>query len=142
MCGIAGFFDFTGLRTRVGSAKKNNNCFQSALESLSKRGPDTGGVWQDHLIWLGHRRLSILDLSHLGTQPMSFKNYVITFNGMIYNYRDIRQALIQKGYSFHTETDTEVLLAGLNGNKIYSLAFKACSLSRLGQGFATSDLGA
>ena len=112
MCGIAGFFDFTGLRTRVGSAKKNNNCFQSALESLSKRGPDTGGVWQDHLIWLGHRRLSILDLSHLGTQPMSFKNYVITFNGMIYNYRDIRQALIQKGYSFHTETDTEVLLAG------------------------------
>ena len=43
---------------------------------------------------------------------MSFKNYVITFNGMIYNYRDIRQALIQKGYSFHTETDTEVLLAG------------------------------
>ena len=63
-------------------------------------------------IWLGHRRLSIVDTTSRGNQPMEYGNFVIAFNGMIYNYRNIRQALNQKGYRFHTDTDTEVLLAG------------------------------
>ena len=85
---------------------------QKALDTLEYRGPDAEGQWQDQHAWLGHRRLSIVDTSARGNQPMEYGNIVIAFNGMIYNFRDIRQTLIQKGYKFHTETDTEVILAG------------------------------
>jgi asparagine synthase (glutamine-hydrolysing) len=70
----------------------------------------------DVFLGMGHRRLSILDLSEAGHQPMAFgnNNIIITFNGEIYNYIEIRNELITKGYSFRTETDTEVILAAYN----------------------------
>ena len=88
--------------------------FKNKVESLSHRGPDGSGInLQDHTI-LGHTRLSIIDLSNDGAQPMTYEkgDYVITFNGEIYNYREIKKDLIGLGYNFSTETDTEVILKG------------------------------
>ena len=98
MCGIAGFLDFTGRRTRAVSTKENSSHFTKALESIKSRGPDAEGQWQDRYTWFGHRRLSIVDTSARGNQPMMYGDLVIAYNGMIFNFRDIRQTLIQKGY--------------------------------------------
>lgn len=104
MCGIAGILS----RTLVKEAK-----LEISLKALAHRGPDNQGIWNDDYIHLGHTRLSILDLSPLGHQPMSYQDgrFVITFNGEIYNYIEIRAELAAKGYSFVSQTDTEVLLA-------------------------------
>jgi asparagine synthase (glutamine-hydrolysing) len=82
-------------------------------QAIVHRGPDAGGVYQDDDIGLAHRRLSILDLSVAGNQPMASATgrYLIVFNGEIYNYRSIKVELEAEGYTFHTGTDTEVLLA-------------------------------
>ena len=76
------------------------------------RGPDDGGVYTDGSIGLGHRRLSIIDLSELGHQPMSSEDqkFWITFNGEIYNFQSLREDLISKGYTFKSNTDTEVII--------------------------------
>jgi asparagine synthase (glutamine-hydrolysing) len=86
---------------------------QRCLNTLTHRGPDGWGLWQGDGVTLGHRRLSILDLSENGKQPMSFGNgrYWITFNGEIYNFLEIRAELIAKGHAFRSESDTEVILA-------------------------------
>ena len=85
-----------------------------ALDLMIHRGPDADGVWTNpsENIWFGHRRLSILDLSELGIQPMvSFDgSLVIVFNGEIYNFNSIKNELRKKGYEFRSESDTEVLL--------------------------------
>jgi len=88
--------------------------FRLALDTLSPRGPDDYGVWQDETITLGHRRLAILDLSPNGHQPMvdSSGRYVIVFNGEIYNFLEIRKDLELLGERFFSGSDTEVLLAG------------------------------
>ena len=82
---------------------------------IKHRGPDAAGrkSFFDSRVWLGHRRLSILDLSNDGTQPMSYQDgrYCITYNGEIYNFLEVRNELKSKGYSFRTLTDTEVILA-------------------------------
>jgi asparagine synthase (glutamine-hydrolysing) len=113
MCGFLGYIacgnDDPGVGATVNVSSETR---QQALKTIENRGPDAEGQWQDEHIWLGHRRLSIVDTTSRGNQPMEYGNFVIAFNGMIYNYRDIRQTLIQKGYRFHTDTDTEVLLAG------------------------------
>ncbi|MDB2528246.1 asparagine synthase (glutamine-hydrolyzing), partial [Alphaproteobacteria bacterium] len=113
MCGFIGVYsalpdnvDFD-LQNALETKKR-----EIALKSIESRGPDAEGQWQDQHTWLGHRRLSIVDTSARGNQPMEYGDLVVVFNGMIYNFRDIRQTLIQKGYKFHTETDTEVILAG------------------------------
>lgn len=82
-------------------------------QSIRHRGPDAGATWHDDHIGLVHRRLSILDLSDAGTQPMisASGRYVIAYNGEIYNYRELKQPLIDSGVRFRTQTDTEVLLA-------------------------------
>ena len=84
-------------------------------EAMRHRGPDDEGNWvgDSDKIGLAHRRLSIIDLSHNGVQPMHYADdrYVITFNGEIYNYIELRQELKKKGMTFKTQTDTEVLLA-------------------------------
>ena len=88
--------------------------FRSALDRLSHRGPDGYGIWhdEDRSISLGHRRLAILDLSENGKQPMEWAGrYVITFNGEIYNYVELRKELEKKGIRFKTQSDTEILLA-------------------------------
>jgi asparagine synthase (glutamine-hydrolysing) len=103
MCGILGILP----------ADKEGH-FRKALDTLSHRGPDDSGVWSSGRdITLGHRRLSILDLSPDGRQPMSYANgrYAIVFNGEIYNFLELRNELMQKGCSFKSQSDTEVILA-------------------------------
>ena len=83
-------------------------------EIIKHRGPDAGGLWinEHYNIGFGHRRLSILDLSSSGNQPMEYDdgNYVITYNGEIYNYLELKNELIADGYTFISNTDTEVIL--------------------------------
>ena len=107
MCGIAGFWSNTIIDDK-------SSLIKSMTDSIAHRGPDGEGQWlsQDQNITLGHRRLSIIDLSDNGSQPMHFMDrYSITFNGEIYNYIEIRESLLHKGYVFRTESDTEVILA-------------------------------
>ncbi len=81
---------------------------------LAHRGPDGEGFWlnENNTVGFGHRRLAILDLSEAGKQPMHlFNHYSITYNGEIYNYLELKEKLQQKGYTFRTQTDTEVILA-------------------------------
>lgn len=80
--------------------------------ALAHGGPDAEGSYIDEHIALGHRRLSIIDVSPSGNQPMYWQQYVLVFNGEIYNYREIRMALEAIGEVFHTGSDTEILLRG------------------------------
>lgn len=112
MCGIAGFVGWQGERTRdalSSAATRMADC-------LRHRGPDAGGVWCDplHGVGLGHRRLSIVDLTDTGRQPMVSHSgrFVIVFNGEIYNFLDLRSGLERHGAKFRGRSDTEVLLAG------------------------------
>ena len=102
MCGIAGTI-------RIGDL----DLVRRMTNLISYRGPDDAGFYEDGEVLLGHRRLSILDLSEAGHQPMLSGDgeLAITFNGEIYNFRILRQQLEKRGYHFHTETDTEVVLA-------------------------------
>ena len=104
MCGIVGAL--------LGNPEQDVN-LKSALQQLRHRGPDDQGIWSERHIHLGHTRLSILDLSPLGHQPMSYQDgrFWITFNGEIYNYLELRQELLSLGHRFVSQTDTEVLLA-------------------------------
>ena len=106
MCGIVGQI------TR--NKQIDHSLMNKALNSLYHRGPDAGAHWCNPAgnVWLGHRRLSILDLSDAGTQPMQSEDgrLVVVFNGEIYNFKTVKQELIQKGYHFRSSSDTEVLL--------------------------------
>lgn len=108
MCGIAGYLSFSSEPVQESVLKK-------MTDVISHRGPDGEGHWINPAkkIGFGHRRLSIIDLSENGKQPFHYSNgrYTITFNGEIYNYIEIKKDLINKGYSFVSESDTEVLLA-------------------------------
>jgi len=86
----------------------------SMINKLEHRGPDGNGTYisNHNLLALGHTRLSIFDLSELGKQPMQYMDrFSITFNGAIYNFLELRQVLISKGYIFKSQSDTEVILA-------------------------------
>jgi asparagine synthase (glutamine-hydrolysing) len=108
MCGIAGFVDF----------KKNSSpeTLKSMTDALRHRGPDDEGYeiydTPTASIGFGQRRLSILDLSPLGHQPMHFEDLSVNFNGEIYNFKEIRRELEDKGYSFISWSDTEVIIKG------------------------------
>lgn len=106
MCGITGFLDY-GNSLTVQDLESMNN-------SIEHRGPDASGAQVFKMpfaqVGLGHRRLSILDLSELGNQPMIVEGLAIVFNGEIYNFQEIRNELILKGHSFRSNTDTEVIL--------------------------------
>ncbi|MFN6182406.1 MAG: asparagine synthase (glutamine-hydrolyzing) [Dolichospermum sp.] len=108
MCGIAGFIK---LNTDDGSLEAKIEKMQT---SLKHRGPDDAGIYisTDKQAALAHTRLSILDLSAAGHQPMSTTDnrYHITFNGEIYNFQELRENLISQGEKFHSQTDTEVIL--------------------------------
>jgi len=106
MCGIAGII------TNNKSLDSRKDIFGQMLLSIAHRGPDGSGiVHYDNQTILGHRRLAIIDIEH-GAQPMcsADKRYTLTYNGEIYNYLELRQSLIQRGESFDTFSDTEVLL--------------------------------
>lgn len=104
MCRIAGIF----------SAKVQNANLsvigKKMRDVLSYGGPDDAGEYISNSLYLGHRRLSIIDVSDAGHQPMMFKDWVIVFNGEIYNYEQITKELQEKGYTFNTHSDTEVIL--------------------------------
>jgi asparagine synthase (glutamine-hydrolysing) len=106
MCGIVGQIAF--------DSQVDHQRMSSALDSLQHRGPDAEGSWSNPAgnVWLGHRRLSILDLSNAGAQPMLREDggLVTVFNGEIYNFKEIREELLGKGYFFKSSSDTEVLL--------------------------------
>lgn len=107
MCGIAGLVDLAGL-----GANEIAERSQSALGVIRARGPDGEGDWSDHHCALVHTRLAIIELSPLGAQPMSRDGLVITFNGEIFNYGEVRAELERQGCGFRSNSDTEVLLAG------------------------------
>src|SRR5437763_516836 len=108
MCGIAGFIDF----------KKTSGIevLKQMTDAMTHRGPDDSGyeVYDAYYasIGFGQRRLSILDLSPLGHQPMHFGDLIVNFNGEIYNFKETRKELEEKGYSFTSWSDTEVILKG------------------------------
>jgi asparagine synthase (glutamine-hydrolysing) len=106
VCGIVGVFHFE--RDRPVDAAR----LERQLASIVHRGPDGGGVWVEPGVGLAHRRLSIIDLGG-GAQPMfdASGRYVTTFNGELYNYRELREELTGLGHVFRTDSDTEVLLA-------------------------------
>src|SRR5262245_6827681 len=84
-----------------------------ALDAITHRGPDAAGEWSHGQVFLGHRRLSIIDLA-TGDQPMVSADgrYTIIFNGEIYNFQDLREELVDSGSQFNTRSDTEVILEG------------------------------
>jgi asparagine synthase (glutamine-hydrolysing) len=100
MCGIAGFVDPTADRALL----------ERMTAAIARRGPDDCGHHLEDGVGLGHRRLSIIDLSPLGHQPMRFEHLVTVYNGEIYNYREVAEELAARGYSFTSTSDTEVLL--------------------------------
>lgn len=105
MCGIVGF---------TNDIDNSNAVLGKMMDRIRHRGPDAEGKYIDEGIALGHRRLSIIDVSSQGDQPIfnEDKSLVIVFNGEIYNYAEIRQELVSKGHVFRTNTDTEVLIHG------------------------------
>ncbi|MDO5044212.1 MAG: asparagine synthase (glutamine-hydrolyzing), partial [Coriobacteriia bacterium] len=105
MCGIAGF---------IGEHKDAHTILEAMTEVITHRGPDDKGFYEDQQAHLGFRRLSIIDLGQSGHQPMTNEDdsLVLTFNGEIYNYQELREELIEAGHSFKSETDSEVLLHG------------------------------
>ena len=114
MCGFVGFID-------KNKKENKNSIIKKMADAIIHRGPDSDGYYTDDDIALGFRRLSIIDLGN-GDQPIFNKNKdkVILFNGEIYNYKDIKEDLIKKGYKFKTKSDTEVILLGYEeyGEKI------------------------
>lgn len=111
MCGIAGFYE---IDRKIGADEAQSR-LQRMTGAIRHRGPDSSGVWTDTDagIGLGHRRLAILDLSSAGHQPMHSKNerYVVSYNGELYNFREVRDELRALGHTFNGGSDTEVLLA-------------------------------
>lgn len=107
MCGIVGFVD------QLGKDEKKKT-ITDMMNAIIHRGPDSSGEYVDDSIAIGFRRLSIIDISNEGNQPIynEDSSKLITFNGEIYNYKELKKDLIAKGHTFTTKTDTEVILHG------------------------------
>ena len=106
MCGIAGFIDL--------SKRTSTDVLLGMRDSLMHRGPDAGGEYfydsQMFSLGLAHRRLSIIDTTDFANQPMHYEELSMVFNGELYNYQEIRETLVKAGYSFRTQSDSEVVL--------------------------------
>ena len=106
MCGVTGFIDYK----KTSSVKT----IQKMTNTLRHRGPDDNGVLfikkDSYLIGIGHSRLSVIDLSPLAHQPMSYKCFTVVFNGEIYNFNEIKADLLKLGHNFSSSSDTEVIL--------------------------------
>ena len=103
MCGICGEFKFA--KDSFDNVKLDN-----LMTSISMRGKDSKGTYLDNDIFLGHHRLSIIDISDKSNQPMRIDKYVIVFNGVIFNYLLIKKDLEKKGHTFKSKGDTEVII--------------------------------
>ena len=106
MCGFVGY-------THVEN-KDDGQIIRKMTDAIKHRGPDSDGIYSDHKISLGFRRLSIIDLSEVAKQPMfnEKEDIVLVFNGEIYNYQALREDLLTKGHQFHSHTDSEVIIHG------------------------------
>src|SRR4051794_30858953 len=106
MCGIAGICDLRG-------EPVSRERLQRMTDGVAHRGPDGEGLFIDGAVGLGHRRLAILDLSDAGRQPMATEDgaILISYNGEIYNFRELRRELERLGWRFRSGTDTEVVLS-------------------------------
>ena len=106
MCGIVGFYS---------RKRENNDLIESMVDKIAHRGPNDRGCWSENKITMGHSRLAIIDLTKAGKQPMisASGRYIISYNGEVYNFRDIKSDLVRLNYPFCSETDTEVLLAAI-----------------------------
>lgn len=103
MCGITGI---------ISKNKIEKNIIENMIDTIVHRGPDGFGYYYGEKFVFGHRRLSIVDLSEAGHQPMEYNDrYVITFNGEVYNHLELREELENNGYVFQSHTDTEVIMA-------------------------------
>lgn len=105
MCGLCGIWN--------ANAEVSESQIRRMTAAIAHRGPDGEGVMVSGGTGIGHRRLSILDLSERGAQPMQEDRFVLSYNGEIYNYKDLRNDLETKGITFFSSGDTEVLLKGL-----------------------------
>lgn len=105
MCGICGYYNLDGAESSQAVLRKMTN-------AIAHRGPDGEGHYTDRMVALGHRRLSIIDLSDNGKQPMLSQggNYVIVYNGELYNFQELKKELTARGYLFQSKCDTEVVL--------------------------------
>ena len=105
MCGYTGF---------TNHIDNSNRVIEDMMDQIRHRGPDAAGRYVDGDIALGHRRLSIIDITEQGDQPIynEDRTKVLVFNGEIYNYQDIRKDLLAAGHVFRTQTDSEVLIHG------------------------------
>ena len=105
MCGVAGIFSLAGERVEPGVLRK-------MTDVIAHRGPDGEGQWIDGNVGLGHRRLAIIDLSPAGYQPMvsTEQRFVLSYNGEIYNFKELRSELEALGHHFRSRTDSEVVL--------------------------------
>ncbi|HCA67875.1 MAG TPA: N-acetylglutaminylglutamine amidotransferase [Gammaproteobacteria bacterium] len=105
MCGICG-------QLRFDHKSVQSEALSTMMSKIARRGPDASGQWADGKIGFGHQRLSIIDLSNYGAQPMKDEtlDLVLVFNGTIYNYQSLRQDLIKQGYTFFSHSDTEVII--------------------------------
>ena len=105
MCGIAGIFNLDGAPVLPITLRK-------MMDAIAHRGPDGEGFYHDNFIGLGHRRLAVIDLSPAGHQPMISQDQqvVLSYNGEIYNFQELRQELESRRYEFHSQTDSEVVL--------------------------------
>ena len=105
MCGICG-------QLRFDHKSVQSEALSTMMQKIARRGPDASGQWADGKIGSGHQRLSIIDLSNYGAQPMVDEtlDLVLVFNGTIYNYQSLRQDLIKQGYTFFSHSDTEVII--------------------------------
>jgi asparagine synthase (glutamine-hydrolysing) len=108
MCGIAGAVNLAG-------SSIEQSLLRRMTDAIAHRGPDGDGHWHEGPVGLGHRRLAIIDLSDAGRQPMfsADQRYVLTYNGELYNYRELRAELEQLGVRFRSQSDSEVLLEAL-----------------------------
>ena len=105
MCGFTGF---------VGAVEDREQVLENMMNTIVHRGPDSFGSFVDEEAALGFRRLSIIDITETGDQPLynEDKTKVLTFNGEIYNYQELREELIEAGHIFKTHTDSETILHG------------------------------
>ena len=119
MCGIAGFIDL--------SKQTSSEVLVGMRDSLSHRGPDAAGEYfldsDVFSLGLAHRRLSIIDTSSLSNQPVHFEHLSIVFNGEIYNYKELKEKLTSAGYSFKTNSDTEVVLLSFHAWNVKALTY-------------------
>src|SRR5690349_17478176 len=108
MCGVAGVLDLTG-------GPVSSVSIRAMTDAIAHRGPDSEGCFCDGPIGLGHRRLAIIDPSPAGHQPMLTQDgrFVLSYNGEVYNFNELRAELESLGHRFHSRTDTEVVLNAL-----------------------------